>query len=103
MAKFIIRFELHGEKDYTRFHSAMERRGFSRRIKGKNGKLCWLPPGTYRFESNSLNRSQVLRRAKIAAATTLMRPAITVTEGLTAWSGLDEVDMAQRRLAAHRR
>jgi len=103
MAKFIVRVELHGERDYTRLHSAMERRGFSRDIKGTDGKLCLLPPGTYRFESNNLNRSQVLRRAKIAAAMTFKRAAIMVTEGLTAWSGLDEVTRGQRGPVAHRR
>lgn len=43
MAYFIVRVELHGERDYTKLHEAMERFGFSRNIKGSDGKHYRLP------------------------------------------------------------
>jgi hypothetical protein len=91
MAYFFVRIELHGEDAYDELHAAMRRRGFSRNIQSKNGRFFRLPTGEYRLESDSLDRSKVLLKAKRAVAKTGKRAAITVTEGRTVWSGLDEV------------
>lgn len=82
---------LHGERDYNKLHETMERSGFSRRIKGSDGKVYRLPTGQYRVESTRIDRAAVLRKAKLLAALTLKKASITVTEGRTSWSGLEEV------------
>ncbi|HEV3343826.1 MAG TPA: hypothetical protein VG125_25860 [Pirellulales bacterium] len=91
MAYFVVRVELHDESDYDELNAAMRKRGFSRNIQGKNGRFYRLPTGQYRLESASFDRAKVLLKAKAAVAKTGERASITVTEGRTVWSRLDEV------------
>jgi hypothetical protein len=99
MAYFFVQVELHDEPDYDALHTAMRRQGFTRNIESKDGRFFRLPTGQYRLESNTLDRSKVLLKAKRAVAKLGKRAAITVTEGRTVFSGLDEV----RRLVRIRR
>jgi hypothetical protein len=91
MAYFFVRVELRDEENYDELHAAMRRSGFSRNIESKNGRYFRLPTGQYRLESASLDRSKVLLKAKRAVARMGKQAAITVTEGRTVFSGLDEV------------
>lgn len=92
MARFTVRVELHGadEDDYDLLHERMERAGFSRQIEGGDGKLYHLPPAEYDFQGQE-TIEQVRTKAHEVARTVRQRPAILVTQGSRAWSGLDEV------------
>ena len=49
MSQFTVRVELHGAQwvDYETLHAAMERQGFSRVIKGPDGRTYQLPSAEY--------------------------------------------------------
>jgi hypothetical protein len=83
MASFTVRVELHDNPtwgDYDTLHEAMEAEGFSRTIKNSDtGVEYRLPHAEYNFVG-SYTRSQVLEKAKRAAAKTGNEFSILVTE-----------------------
>ncbi len=92
MAQFTVRVELHDAQwtDYNTLHAAMERQGFSRLIKGDDGRIYQLPWAEYDREAN-LTSMQVLAFAQSAANATGKRNSVFVTEARTrAWSGLPQ-------------
>lgn len=91
MAYFFVQVELDDEDDYDALHTAMRKQGFARNIESKNGRFFRLPAGQFRLESNTLDRAKVLLKAKRAVGKIGKQAAITVTEGRTVFSGLDEV------------
>ena len=96
MGCFMTRVELHGgtAADYEKLHEAMRLQGFSRNIKGSSGRLLRLPTAQYHLESSKLNRSQVHKKAVLAAVTIGKDFAILVTNGPSTFSGLKEVTKA---------
>ena len=94
MPQFTTRVELHratGE-DYVRLHSAMEKCGFSRRIKGADGNTYALPTGEYERSGEDLTGDEVHNDAWRAAASVSQRFAILITKASAiTWSGLSQV------------
>jgi hypothetical protein len=87
---YIVRVELHnaGWDDYQALHAAMEAVGFSRTIRGDDGKLYRLPTAEYTGTSNA-NAEAVRSIASTAAAKTGKTSAVLVTTaGVRAWIGL---------------
>jgi hypothetical protein len=68
MAMFITRIELHStsEADYTRLHSEMANRGFSRSIQGADANWYRLPAAEYWYEGNATTES-IFKLAESAA------------------------------------
>ncbi len=94
MAQFTIRIELHRAiaEDYDRLHSAMEKCGFSRRIKGADGNTYALPTGDYERSGEDLTGEQVHNDAWRAAASVSQRFAILITKASAiTWSGLTQI------------
>jgi hypothetical protein len=92
MAQFTVRVELHEARweDYESLHAEMEGKGFSRLIKGDNGKTYHLPWAEYDGGGN-LTNSEVRDIARTAANSTGKRNAILVTESNgRSWVGLEE-------------
>lgn len=90
MTQFTVRVELHDAQwtDYDTLHAAMERKGFSRQIRGDDGRSYQLPWAEYDSAAN-LSSMQVLAIAQSAANTTGKKNSILVTEARNrAWSGL---------------
>jgi hypothetical protein len=93
MTSYTVRVELHGadEDDYANLHAAMKDQGFVRWIVGSDDVKKQLPTAEYNMANTSLERSQVLERAKSAAnsAKSSPTPWILVTESAgRSWSGL---------------
>ena len=93
MTKYSVRVEIHkaDEDDYENLHEAMEKKGFVRWIESSDGAKYRLPTAEYNIESDSLDRSKVLARAKAAAESVKPNPTpwILVTESSGRnWSGL---------------
>jgi hypothetical protein len=89
---FTVRVELHGadEEDYASLHEAMEKQGFVRWVKGKNGKKR-LPTAEYNMLDVDLDCDEVLDRAKKAANSVKPNPMpwIVVTQSAyRMWWGL---------------
>ena len=80
MSKFTVRVELFGmpsADDYTKLHSAMESKSFSRRI--KQGETTFmLPTAEYIIDSANIPQ-QIMDNAKIAAGTIWKDFAVLVT------------------------
>jgi hypothetical protein len=92
MAQFTVRVELHDGKweDYEKLHAEMEGKGFSRLIKGDDGKTYHLPWAEYNGAGN-LTNSQVRDIARTAAHSTGKQNAILVTKSNgRSWVGLQE-------------
>jgi len=90
MAQFTVRVELHDAQwnDYDTLHAAMERKGFSRQMRGDDGRAYQLPWAEYDTAAN-LSSMQVLGIAQTAANTTGKKSSILVTDANhRAWSGL---------------
>lgn len=90
MANFTVRVELHKATwdDYDVLHAAMERKGFSRRLRGDNGLDYRLPWAEYSGSGN-LSCEQVRDIARQAANETGKGNSVLVTEAVRwAWSGL---------------
>jgi hypothetical protein len=85
MAAFTTRVELHSAiyQDYVTLHAAMERRNFSRTIRGDNGRTYHLPTAEY-VSSGNIDRMGVLALAQAAVRETGKSGSILVTEA-TAW------------------
>jgi hypothetical protein len=91
MSYFSIRLVLrHGEDwaNYDRLHDAMESGNFYRKIQAES--LVWydLPHGEYQYGGNDPKLGVVAKVAQIARQFDASIRVI-VTEGLSAWSGLD--------------
>lgn len=93
MGYFITRVELHGgtAADYEKLHEAMRLQGFSRNIKGRDGKFYRLPTAQYRLVSSKLNKFQVHKKATLAAVTIGKEFVVLVTNGPSTFSGLKEI------------
>lgn len=87
---YTVRVELHDATwdDYETLHTAMGQIGFSRTIKGDDGKLYQLPTAEYDASGNC-DATQVRTLASGAAAKTGKKFAVLVTTaGVRAWVGL---------------
>jgi hypothetical protein len=87
---FTTRVELHDAvwDDYVELHEAMAREGFSQTIVSDNGSTYELPPAEYNYSGNA-TRSQVLEKAKAAAASTGKSYGVLVTQSAgRTWAGL---------------
>lgn len=91
MAQFTTRVVLSDadRDDYEVLHQYMAAQGFSKTIASKEGTVYELPDAEYDYRGN-VNKSDVLERAKAAAARTKRGYKVLVTEsnGRT-WHGLD--------------
>jgi hypothetical protein len=70
MASFLTRVELYGSPtsaDYLKLHEEMEKRQFSRTIKGDDGKTYHLPTAEYHSYSSTLDAAGVRNLAVDAA------------------------------------
>jgi Endoribonuclease GhoS len=93
MSIFTIRVELHGANynDYQTLHAAMQQAGFSRTIKGDNGRVYHLPEAEYTI-STVANAESVRTLASGAAQRTGKQFAVLVTTaGEIAWVGLPQL------------
>lgn len=93
MANFNIRVVLHDNatwQDYTNLASNMAARGMIDIIVGSDGRHFKLPPAEYTHTGNATTE-QVRAAAAEAAAKTGKRYAVRVTQGDSAWIGLDRV------------
>ena len=94
MTSYTVRIELHNadEDDYSSLHEAMEGKGFVRWIAGRNGSRSRLPTAEYNLADTTLDRSEVLDRARTTANSVKPQPTpwiyVTQSAGRT-WSGLD--------------
>lgn len=92
MTRFTVRVELHGTTDYEPLHDAMASRGFTRTIKGKDGREFQLPPGEYNEISSRSGpeiRADVWNTIKAIG----QKGAVLVTPSTGRWwIGLDEVE-----------
>ena len=73
MSDYLIRVELHHEDDYTAFHAAMARRGFTRTIAADDGKIYDLPAGSYHARTE--RDSRAVHAAVASAAAEVQREA----------------------------
>jgi len=90
MSDFTTRVELHDAvwSDYVELHKAMAKQGFSQIITSDDGQTYELPPAEYNYSGNA-TRSQVLEKAKSAAATVKNSFGVLVTESAgRTWTGL---------------
>jgi hypothetical protein len=87
MADFYTRVELHGGflEEYEQLDQEMELRGFSRTVKGGDGKAYYLPSGMYHI-SGDLKTSMALDLAQAAALLT-GKPSAIMTIESAHWMG----------------
>jgi hypothetical protein len=93
MSQYLVRVELHNANydDYESLHAAMERAGFSRTIRGDDGKSYQLPTAEYHTAGN-YSATGVRDAAAKAAASVGKRYAVVAAEASSiAWVGLSEV------------
>lgn len=94
MADFMTRVELHGVRNdsevYENLHAAMERAGFSRRIRAADGTWYHLPPAQYAASGNHTIEFVRDTAASVAQSVWTNR-AVIVTEGVSAWQGLSPI------------
>ncbi|MGA2257659.1 MAG: hypothetical protein ABSG53_23610 [Thermoguttaceae bacterium] len=91
MANYIARTELHSATwdDYEKLHASMQRRGYSRTIKGDNGVTYQLPTGTYVAVNTNVTLGTALDAAVEAAGETGRSSSVIVTDWTSAqWKGL---------------
>jgi hypothetical protein len=91
MADFIARVELHSAAyvDYESLHLYMQQRGYSRVIKGDDGKTYQLPTGTYTSVGSFASTSSALQSAVAAANATGKASSVIVADRISAsWQGL---------------
>lgn len=90
---FIVRIELHDAKynEYNVLHQEMERRGFTRTIRGSDGATYHLPTAEYEYAKTATGE-QVRELAAAAAAVTRKTYAVLVTKQDGCWwNGLPKV------------
>jgi len=91
MANYIARVELHRatQDDYEELHNSMRQRGFSRMIRGSDGKDYHLPTGTYVARNTNASQADALNQAGNAALETGKQSSIIVADWDSAsWRGL---------------
>ena len=91
MANYIARVELHAAsyQDYEELHDKMSQQGFSRLIRGSDGKDYHLPTGTYVIRNATISCSDALNRAGNAAQQTGKKSSTIVADWDSAtWRGL---------------
>ncbi len=92
-SSFLVRVELYGspsEAHYQRLHSLMSKLGFSRTIRGDDGRVYDLPSATYYLES-SYDATQVRTSVRLPVASVWRNSAVLVSRTTTnCWSGLRE-------------
>jgi hypothetical protein len=99
MANYLVRVELHGADydDYEALHSAMERAGFSRKIRCDDGKEYNLPTAEYCIQG-SYSATGVRDAAAKAASSVGKRFGVIAAESTAlAWVGLSEVAQSAYR------
>ena len=86
---YLIRIELHKTANYEPLHTAMERRGMTRVIAGRDGGLFMLPTGTY-YKATTSTASAVRQEAESAAREAGHPNAMIVVADASnvVWSGL---------------
>jgi hypothetical protein len=90
MSDYLVRVELHGANyaHYEQLHKAMAVKGFSRSIRGGDGKAYALPTAEYVISTTS-DGPTVRSEADAAAASTGLSRAVLVAVFAQAWwSGL---------------
>ena len=99
MPNYLARVELYEafeEEDYDKLHAAMEERGFLLQIKADDGRVYWLPTGTYAVQDTNMTLSVAHDAAVAAAGQTGFEYSVIVVEfENTQWTNLEEVDTAQ--------
>jgi hypothetical protein len=87
---YITRIELHDAKweHYETLHTAMERAGFSRLIRGSDGKTYHLPWAEYAIVGNYTAASVRDAAVKAAATTGKSAEVLTSASNDLAWQGL---------------
>lgn len=98
MPNYIARVELHSASyaDYENLHSQMQHRGYTRTIKGDDGKTYQLPTGTYVNSSSLPSASDALQAAVAAANATGRASAVIIADWNSAtWQGLTVVNAAR--------
>lgn len=93
MAAFTVRVVLYNadSDDYEELYEYMDSEGFDKTITSNKGVTYQLPDAEYNYEG-SISRSDVLNKAKSAAAKTQNRFSVLVTESNgRIWHNLDEV------------
>jgi len=93
MSKFTVRIVLHDADwdDYNKLYEEMDKEGFTDEITSNKGVTYKLPDGEYRI-SGTLKKSEVLDKAKRAAAKTKKKYAVLVTRSAgRIWHNLDIV------------
>lgn len=94
MANYIARVELHSANwdDYEVLHASMQRRGYSRTIRGNDGKRYHLPTGTYVVEGSTSTLQNALNLATEAARETGRKSWVLVSDWINAtWLGLPQI------------
>ena len=97
MSVFTTRVELNGSpswQEYERLHEAMKWAGFTRLIRGSDGKQYHLPTAEYNSQAD-LTAAQVRDAARTAALSVWSDVQVLSTEGSRAWVGLREATPAE--------
>lgn len=98
MANIIARVDLHSASyaDYENLHGYMQQGGYSRVIKGDDGKTYQLPTGTYSGVGSFATTSAALQSAVAAANATGKTSSVIVADwNSTTWQGLPIVNAAR--------
>lgn len=98
MPNFIARVELHSASyaDYENLHLFMQQRGYTRTLKGSEGKTYQLPTGTYISAGSMASANAALLAAVAAANATGRASSVIVAEWTSAtWQGLPVVSAAR--------
>lgn len=92
MSKFRLRVVLHDGNwsDYTNLYSKMNKAGFTDIITASNGRRYKMPPGEYNINSH-LSLEKIQELAYATASNIVSNHAVVVTEGASAWNGLELV------------
>jgi hypothetical protein len=98
MASYIARAELHSASyaDYENLHAYMQQQGYSRHIKGDDGKTYQLPTGTYVSVGRHASGDVALQSAVAAANATGRSSSVIVADWVSArWQGLPTASAAR--------
>jgi hypothetical protein len=76
--------------DYENLHARMEARFFYRKIQGSDGTWYDLPPAEYQCSSQAGTPQSIREQAAEIARTVDPSVRVRVTQGMSAWVGLDQ-------------
>lgn len=96
---YLVRIELHDAQwsHYETLHQQMARAGFSRAIRGDDGKLYQLPDATYTVQNSPASLQTVQNAAEAAARATGRKYGLISSNFKSAsWNGLSVVTTSQR-------